>query len=150
MLYEVITSCHELCIHRENRDVGLLVDCGLLQERGADAMAPVDFPVRHLAGLVLTHVHVDHCGRIPALLAARYTGPIYCSVPSAKLLPLVLEDTIRVGLTRDRKQITRLLDRIERQVQPLAYGVWHRVVYGEDLVLSIRLQPAGHIRNNFV
>jgi metallo-beta-lactamase family protein len=35
----------------------------------------------------VTHVHVDHVGRIPYLLAAGFRGLIYCSRPSAELLP---------------------------------------------------------------
>jgi len=40
----------------------------------------------------LTHVHLDHVGRTPALLAAGFRGPILCSEPSAKILPLILEE----------------------------------------------------------
>ena len=44
--------------------------------------------------LILTHVHIDHVGRLPYLLAASYRGPIICSRASAELLPLVLEDAL--------------------------------------------------------
>ncbi|MEA1049027.1 hypothetical protein U5801_04270 [Lamprobacter modestohalophilus] len=45
-------------------------------------------------------VHIDHVGRLPDLLAAGYRGPILCSSASAELLPLVLEDALKVGFTR--------------------------------------------------
>ena len=45
-----------------------------------------------IRALVATHVHIDHVGRIPYLLAAGFSGPILCSEPSARLLPIVLED----------------------------------------------------------
>lgn len=57
----------------------------------------IEFPVEHIQALVVTHVHIDHIGRIPYLLAAGYKGPIYCSQPSALLLLLVLEDALKIG-----------------------------------------------------
>jgi len=48
-------------------------------------------------------------GRIPWLLAAGYTGPIICSRPSAKLLPLVLEDAFKLGISRDRQLLEQYL-----------------------------------------
>ncbi|WP_420844347.1 MBL fold metallo-hydrolase [Lamprobacter modestohalophilus] len=53
-----------------------------------------------LQALVITHVHIDHVGRLPYLLAAGYRGPILCSPASAELLPMVLEDALKVGFTR--------------------------------------------------
>ncbi|MBB3229773.1 MBL fold metallo-hydrolase [Halomonas stenophila] len=44
----------------------------------------VRFPVDDVLALVVSHVHIDHIGRLPYLLAAGYRGPILCSVPSAR------------------------------------------------------------------
>ena len=87
----VTGSCHELRVSPED---GILIDCGLFQgddvsdshlDRDAeDRFSPlVDFPVEHIKALVVTHVHLDHVGRIPYLLAAGFKGPIYCTEPSA-------------------------------------------------------------------
>ena len=56
----------------------------------------------HIRALVVTHVHIDHVGRIPYLLAAAFEGPIICSEPSAIMLPEILEDALKIGFTRDR------------------------------------------------
>ena len=144
----VTGSCHEL---RLASGAGLLVDCGLFQGEeesaqgaGAQRLA-IEFPVRHLRALVVTHVHIDHVGRIPYLLAAGFEGPIYCSQPSAELLPLVLEDSLRVGVTRDRQLLDKFLTCLQRQIKPLAYGAWQNIDTGTAETLEIRLQPAGHI-----
>jgi len=137
--YQVTGSCHEL---RLADGSGLLVDCGLSQ--GIDEADPgIDFPVSQLRGLVLTHVHLDHCGRLPYLFAAGFKGPIYCSEPSALLLPTVLEDALRVGVTRDKRLIETFLRQLTTRLRPLPYRQWQEVPGGSPL--RIRLHPAGHI-----
>jgi metallo-beta-lactamase family protein len=137
--YQVTGSCHEL---RLADGSGLLIDCGLPQ--GKDAGRPeIDFPVALLRALVLTHVHIDHCGRLPYLIAAGFDGPIFCSEPSALLLPEILEDAIRLGITRQQPLIDQLLRKIKKQLRPLPYGQWQQIEGSAEL--KIRLQPAGHI-----
>src|SRR5690606_42054445 len=67
----------------------------------------IDFSLDGIKALVSTHVHIDHVGRIPYLLAAGFKGPILCSEPSAKLLPIVLEDAFKLGFSRDQKRVER-------------------------------------------
>jgi len=47
--------------------------------------------------------------RLPYLLAAGDRGPILCSPASAELLPMVLEDALKVGFTRKRRLIEQVL-----------------------------------------
>lgn len=144
----VTGSCHEL---RLPGGAGVLVDCGLFQgaetsQQGAGAgRLAIDFPIEHIRALILTHVHIDHVGRLPYLLAAGYAGPIYCTEPSAVLLPLVLEDALEIGFTRDRRLITRVLDLIRSRTVALPYGRWERIDTGSGDELSVRLKRAGHI-----
>mgnify|MGYP000625110386 CR=1 FL=1 len=109
------------------------------------AWQAIEFPIEHIKALVATHVHIDHVGRIPYLLAAGFKGPIYCSEPSAMLLPLVLEDAVKVGFTRDSRLVERFLKRLKEMIVPLPYGRWQRVETGAAGRLDIKLKPAGHI-----
>ena len=71
----VTGSCHELHF-KENQSV--LIDCGLFQgqdARGRDGMQ-IDFSLDDVQALILTHVHIDHVGRIPYLLEAGFNKPI--------------------------------------------------------------------------
>ncbi len=145
----VTGSCHQLFIEGDN---SLLIDCGLFQgaETAPDGRSAADrldipFPVDHVGALVLTHVHIDHCGRVPWLLAAGFKGPIYCSEPSARLLPTVLADAFQVAISRDRALVERYLKLVEARIRPLAYREWHTVYASSSTTLRIRLQRAGHI-----
>src|SRR5690554_7299041 len=146
----VTGSCHELTLGSDSDAAGILIDCGLFQgaEKGDGASASnlsVDFPIEHIRALVVTHVHLDHIGRIPYLLAAGFSGPILCSEPSALLLPAMLEDALKIGFTRNRRMIEGVLEVIHSRIVPLPYGQWHRVFDLGEIGLAVRLQPAGHI-----
>jgi metallo-beta-lactamase family protein len=152
----VTGSCHELSITPPGSShpaAGILIDCGLFQ--GADAAGKssvadlsIDFPLDHICALVVTHVHIDHVGRIPYLLAAGFNGPIICTEPSAIMLPEILEDALKIGFTRDRALIERVLGLIRERLVPVPYGQWYSV-FAADIEtggsLDIRFQPAGHI-----
>jgi metallo-beta-lactamase family protein len=104
------------------------------------------FDVSALRALVVTHVHIDHVGRLPYLLAAGFDGPIYCSKPSAALLPLVIEDALKVGVTRNGSIIEACLARLAAQLVPLEYKEWASIpLAGKGSSAQLRLCRAGHI-----
>jgi metallo-beta-lactamase family protein len=154
----VTGSCHELRVSEQS---SILIDCGLFQGDEAEVQRArskvseadglngswqtIDFPVKHIKALVVSHVHIDHVGRIPYLLAAGFEGPIYCSEPSALLLPLVLEDAVKVGFTRDSRLVEGFLTRLQKMIVPLPYGCWQAIETDTEARLDIKLQPAGHI-----
>ncbi|WP_099610781.1 MBL fold metallo-hydrolase [Vibrio fujianensis] len=138
----VTGSCHELRVD----GVAVLIDCGLFQGKDAADIA-LDFSVEHIDALIVTHAHIDHIGRLPWLLAAGFTGPIYCTPASAELIPLMLEDGLKLQLGLNRQQIQQILDIIKQRLQPCCYGEWatisaHRQAQAS---LQLRFQPAGHI-----
>ena len=146
----VTGSCHELRLASHS---GVLIDCGMFQGAETsgegseqDALA-IDFPIAHIRALLVTHVHIDHVGRIPSLLGAGFTGPIYCTEPSAVLLPLVLEDAVKVGFTRNQQLIQRVIQALKKQLVALPYDRWHQVAMDGNRAesLSVRFSPAGHI-----
>ena len=143
----VTGSCHRLTLADGQ---AVLVDFGLFQGAetspdGASAsQLEIDFPIDTVRAIIVTHVHIDHVGRIPYLLAAGFKGPIYCGQASAQLLPLVLKDALEVGLTRNRTLIGKFLALLKDRTVPLPYKHWQTVVAGSP-GLRVRLHPAGHI-----
>lgn len=139
-------SSHQLLADEFN---SVLVDCGLcldgdsLSDRTSDLFD--NFRLETIKALILTHVHVDHVGRIPDLLDAGYRGPIICSEPSARMLLITLEDVCKHQFGHDAKRIERCLAQVAAQTTGLPFDTWHPLVDTADLVIRIRLQRAGHI-----
>ena len=144
----VTGSCHRLTF---DDGQAVLIDCGLLQgdDRGADGASSdalaVTFDLSAVRAVVVTHVHIDHVGRLPYLLAAGFEGPILCSEASAALLPLVLEDALKVGFTQDRRLIEGFLAVLAKRLVPVPHGEWITLFPGDAASPQLRLQPAGHI-----
>ncbi|MBA4501531.1 MBL fold metallo-hydrolase RNA specificity domain-containing protein [Marinobacterium marinum] len=143
----VTGSCHQLHV---SDNTSLLVDCGLFQgseagDENTHDRHQIDFDISGVIALIATHVHIDHVGRIPWLLAAGFDGPIICSQPSARLLPLVLEDAFKLGISRDRALVERYLSRIESRLVALPYKHWFTLLETPEQRVRVRLQRAGHI-----
>lgn len=144
----VTGSCHQLWL---GPDDSLLIDCGMFQgaessRRGAAAEAlNIDFDLSSVRAMVATHVHIDHVGRLPWLIAAGFKSPIYCSEPSALLLPTVLEDAFKVGVTPDQTLAARFVKAIKPLLRPQPYKEWVAVIHRGDLECRLRFQCAGHI-----
>lgn len=104
----VTGSCHQLTLPCGR---SVLVDCGLFQgaETSPDgagaAQLEVKFSLAGVVALVVTHVHIDRVGRLPYLMAAGFKGPILGSQALAQLLPMVQEDALKVGFTRNQTLI---------------------------------------------
>ncbi len=140
----VTGSCHQLWM---DEDSSVLIDCGQFQ--GADAPdddeLALDFAIDGIKALIITHVHIDHVGRIPNLLAAGFEGPILCSEPSARLLPIVLEDAFRLTISRDQAYLERYLKIVEQRIIALPYDHWFSLHDTDTAGCKVRLQPAGHV-----
>ena len=88
----VTGSCH--LISTENHKV--LLDCGQFQGgKEMDKMNEEEFPFHpsEIECVILSHAHIDHCGRIPLLVKRGFKGPIYCTDATADLLDVMLKDS---------------------------------------------------------
>lgn len=140
----VTGSCHRLTLDSGD---AFLIDCGMFQ--GAESssvepgVSPIDFDISNVRALVVTHCHIDHVGRIPYLMAAGFKGPIYASEATAQLLPLVLEDALKIGVTRDVSLINNFLRLLKKQLVAVPYHAWFTL---DDVAgVQAKLHRAGHI-----
>jgi len=135
----VTGSCHELRFGRQS----ILLDCGMFQGQNSRPLE-VKFPVKHIQALVVTHAHIDHIGRIPWLLAAGFKGLIYCTPATAELLPLMLEDGLKLQLGLNKGQRHRVLEFVRKRIRAVDYHQWLPIKLKQETVY-LRFNPAGHI-----
>lgn len=157
---EVTGSCYEV----EACERRLLLDCGMVQGSYEDEdrnFDPFAFDIATIDAVVLSHAHIDHCGRLPLLVKRGYRGPIYTQRATADLLRIMLEDAANLAAMdyeRSRKNgrkrkagngepgrepLFNLADvrRVLRQVQSLPYDEPREILPG----VTVTLRDAGHI-----
>lgn len=74
----------------------VLVDFGMFQgfgEKEEMNKVPTALDPTKLDAVLLTHGHLDHCGRLPLLAKAGYRGPIVTTEPTVPLATLVMKDS---------------------------------------------------------
>lgn len=88
----VTGSCHLLTTDKHK----VLLDCGQFQGgKAQEAMnyEPFPFEPSEVECVILSHAHIDHCGRLPLLVKRGFTGKIYCTDATADLLDVMLKDS---------------------------------------------------------
>jgi len=136
-----------------------LIDCGLFQgtkEWREKNWHHFPYPPHQLKAVILTHVHLDHCGYLPRLVKSGFRGPIYCTKATSELLPLMLQDSAYLqeedaryanlkGYSKHQPAVPLYTTADVQQTLPLI----HIQPYGEELTLhhrlSVRFHPNGHL-----
>jgi metallo-beta-lactamase family protein len=134
----------------------ILLDCGLYQgreEEFEDFNKTWPFNPEHIDVLILSHAHIDHCGRIPKLVKDGFRGRIICTDATRNLASIMLQDSGKI-----QEDDARFLSKkLKKNIQPLytiedahrcmpyfvgiGYEQWHRVCKNVHLLFL----DAGHI-----
>jgi metallo-beta-lactamase family protein len=136
----------------------ILLDAGLFQGRRTDAHtlnAQLPFDARRIDGVVLSHAHIDHSGRLPLLVKEGFHGPVYATPATRDLSAVMLADAAHIqekdyeflrrhGKARPESEpLYSLRDAIA--VQDLVVGVPYRRVFYLRKHLAVEFLEAGHI-----
>src|SRR6185369_12582330 len=94
----------------------ILIDLGMFQ--GPEELEklnykPFDCDVPSLSGMILTHAHLDHSGRLPILLSHGFRGSIWMTAATRDLTELSLLDSAKI-----------------------AQGSRHPILYNKDLAIK--------------
>jgi len=112
-LYGAAGDVTGAAFHVQTTEASLLIDCGMFQGgKQADelnrAAPPVDY--KQLDSIVLTHAHLDHCGRLPLAVRAGYSNAIYATTATIQIASLILRDSLKV-YTSDLEKLNRMRQR---------------------------------------
>ncbi|MCG8406114.1 MAG: MBL fold metallo-hydrolase [Phycisphaerales bacterium] len=92
---EVTGSLHVI----EADGMKVALDCGLFQGRRAESNAKNEefpFDPSEIHAVVLSHAHIDHCGRLPLLVRKGFTGRIFTTPATRDLCALLLRDSAHI------------------------------------------------------
>jgi metallo-beta-lactamase family protein len=91
---QVTGSCYSL----EAGGSRIMIDCGLVQEREYLSRNWERCPIDESSfdAMLLTHIHLDHCGRIPKMVRDGFKAPIYATAPSIELVEIMLFDAAHI------------------------------------------------------
>jgi len=91
----VTGTCHLI----EVNGLRLFLDMGMYQgsrEQARQLNQWLPEEARTASALILSHGHLDHCGKIPVLTRGGFEGPIYCTAGTAAVARIVLEDSAEI------------------------------------------------------
>lgn len=164
MIITFLGACGEVtgsCFLVERGGLRFLVDCGMFQggrEAEGKNLRALNFDLRRLDFVLLTHAHLDHAGLLPRLTSLGYRGPVYTTVASIDLLKVILLDAAYIQEKELEWQNQRNRSRKRRQGAVPLYTVAQAqaclrqlrgVDYGESFHphpgVSVLMRDAGHI-----
>ncbi len=127
---EVTGSCHLLEIGGKR----VLVDCGQFQggdNSYARSAEPFPFDPRGIDMVMLTHSHLDHIGRLPALVKAGFHGPVLATAETREIGRLIMMDAAHI-MYEEYGYRRRKGERQGHEVEPPPYAV-------EDVLVAVDL-----------
>jgi metallo-beta-lactamase family protein len=137
----------------------VLIDCGMFQGRKElreRNWAPFPIDPATIDAVVISHGHLDHCGYLPALCKNGFSGSIWASESSGRLIELILADSGRIqeadaeranrrGYTKHNPALPLYTqEEAIKACTQLRVAPWQTPTRVADGV-TIRLSRAGHI-----
>lgn len=142
---EVTGSCTLL----ETDKYKFLVDCGSFQGNQFSSNKNIEkfsFDTKNIDFLLLTHSHLDHCGRIPKLVKSGFKGKIYSTKATKEITKLILEDASRIMSENMKQNRDLIMDEHEIELLMKQFECHE---YNEEFEINkdikIIFKDAGHI-----
>lgn len=75
-----------------------IVDCGMYQEHSLKKRNwdPLPEDLGSISAVLLTHAHLDHCGRLPKLVKDGFSGIIHCTPATREIAEIILKDSAHI------------------------------------------------------
>lgn len=134
----------------EINDTKILVDCGMQQGSRFSESAnyePFAFDPKDIDYVLITHAHIDHCGRIPRLVRQGFHGEVISTYATLDFVQLMLLDSAHV-IQSDALALSKEPLYSEGDVTAMA-KLFHGVQYERPVTLpkniTVTFYDAGHI-----
>ena len=114
------------CCLLEASGLRILIDCGLFQggrELHEENAAAFGFDSASVDCVLLTHAHLDHCGRLPLLVKRGFRGQIVATKATYELARLVLLDAAHLHEEEARRRMRTTLRRGHAAPEPPLYSI---------------------------
>lgn len=153
---QVTGSCYSLSTDDEK----IIIDCGMFQG-GKDSerlnYQPFEFNPKKYQAILLTHAHLDHCGRIPLLVKSGFRGKIYTTEATKALAQIIMLDSAKIAAEDTKNENERRAEQDLPARKPLysiadvqdTMKLFTAVEYDETVKItkniSAKFYDAGHI-----
>ena len=128
----------------------VVVDCGMFQgshESMAKNLEPFHYDPKSVQAVILTHAHLDHCGRLPMLVKQGFKGTIFSTPATRDLAEIVLKDAVQIAKDRNRRKGTPIPYTLEDTMRCM--DQFRCVDYNEPFAFSKNIEAhfidAGHV-----
>jgi len=101
----------------------------------------------HIDAVIISHFHLDHCGALPYMSEqVGYEGPIYMTMPTKIIAPILLEDFRKVVTKRDKAEALTFFtsEMIKDCMKKVRICGLHQEIK-IDSELSLKVYYAGHV-----
>lgn len=140
-------------------DFRFLLDCGMFQGLKELRLRNwQEFPIdpSSIKAVVISHAHIDHTGYLPKLVKEGFSGPIYCTQPTADLMEIMLLDSAKLqeeeaafarkkGYSRHANPLPLYTQDDVKKIFPMfkTFGYGQRIKIHDNV--EVVYQDAGHL-----
>lgn len=123
----------------------ILLDMGMFQgvpQESAWNYQALQFDPRQISHAILTHAHLDHCGRLPVLTKNGFSGQIFMTAATHDLAELSLYDTAKVNADNGAQALFAEGD-VKKCVSQMRVVDYHQEFSVGDF--KVKFFDAGHL-----
>lgn len=149
----VTGSSNLLSVKKQGEEYLILVDYGINSEKSIydELNTNINFDLRKLRAVFLTHVHADHLSKITILYKKGYRGKLYLSKESSVLLESILRDNLKILIEESKKEAISPIygeediNTVLENIQVIEYKKQNVLKISEDLVIKYVFYRNNHI-----